>query len=532
MSGASEPLRHAAFPLAALGIVRLDDEAVDGDRYRSLCAALSSSNPESVRAYRAHQAVLAVAPGHAAEALRISPGMATDVQGAAIVASARIDNLDALPPDEEPAGSPDLVTHRALLAAYRKWGVRFVSHLEGDFGFALWDPSARRLIAARDVLGVRPLFYAQWDRFLLVGADLGAMLAVDPQLARPNVAFLRDAVYGRYDAWNTETAYQRIRRVPPGHYLLAQGGRVQCVRHAHLAERVTDACATDAEYFEQFASLLTRSIAHRVRGGAALWVSGGLDSSSMAGLAHDTLGAAERAQVRLYSACYDYTPEADEREFLDAVSARCPDFGVVRVTCDDCWGLRAIGADGGYRMHEPDVGINRALFVRLLAAVRADGGRVVLTGHWADQILTDGPYQQPELIWDLAPGKWRRGRTRSYGETRYGYPGASGGPLETARVLPRRGGRRAVPETRVARGRRAPSRLSGPASSGHTGCAVGTAPTGSTVEACNPDNYYGQSPKLTIVKKTNGPDNNAAPGVHLVQGEPVCGPTRLRTSAT
>jgi len=51
--------------------------------------------------------------------------------------------------------------------------------------------------------------------------------------------------------------------------------------------------------------------------------------------------------------------------------------------------------------------------------------------------------------------------------------------------------------------------------------AVVTEPSGSAVTACDPDNYYGQTPKLAIVKKTNGTDNNVAPGVYVVPGSTV-----------
>src|SRR5262249_27413884 len=53
------------------------------------------------------------------------------------------------------------------------------------------------------------------------------------------------------------------------------------------------------------------------------------------------------------------------------------------------------------------------------------------------------------------------------------------------------------------------------------GTVTGTPPVGPNVTASNPDNYFGSAPAITIVKKTNGTDNNAAPGPYVAVGSTV-----------
>src|SRR4051794_588154 len=54
-----------------------------------------------------------------------------------------------------------------VIGGYLRWNVDVAAHLRGDFAFLIWDERASRLVAARDPLGVRPLFYAHdRDRFL------------------------------------------------------------------------------------------------------------------------------------------------------------------------------------------------------------------------------------------------------------------------------------------------------------------------------------------------------------------------------
>ncbi len=55
----------------------------------------------------------------------------------------------------------------------------------------------------------------------------------------------------------------------------------------------------------------------------------------------------------------------------------------------------------------------------------------------------------------------------------------------------------------------------------NNGCAVGAPPSGANVNACDPDRYYGQTPAITLVKTTNGTNNNSAPGVQVATGSTV-----------
>src|SRR5690606_34954919 len=70
----------------------------------------------------------------------------------------------------------DAPTH-LILAAYRAWGDRCVEHLEGDYAFVLWDGARRRVFAARDFHGKRPLFYATFGGRLAIGSTVTTILA-------------------------------------------------------------------------------------------------------------------------------------------------------------------------------------------------------------------------------------------------------------------------------------------------------------------------------------------------------------------
>src|SRR5918999_5275547 len=64
-----------------------------------------------------------------------------------------------------------------IVHAYEQWGDACVEHLRGMFAFAIWDAPKRRLLLARDRLGVKPLYWAMADDRLLLGSEIKAILA-------------------------------------------------------------------------------------------------------------------------------------------------------------------------------------------------------------------------------------------------------------------------------------------------------------------------------------------------------------------
>ncbi|HYI29486.1 MAG TPA: asparagine synthetase B, partial [Bradyrhizobium sp.] len=66
-----------------------------------------------------------------------------------------------------------------LPAGYIAWGDKLFERLEGMFALALWDAAARRLVLARDAIGIKPLFYSQIDGVVRFASEVKGLLA-DP----------------------------------------------------------------------------------------------------------------------------------------------------------------------------------------------------------------------------------------------------------------------------------------------------------------------------------------------------------------
>src|SRR3546814_17245917 len=74
-----------------------------------------------------------------------------------------------------------------IVHLYDRYGDRFVEHLNGQFAIALWDGASRRLVLARDRVGIRPLYWSTADGPLWFASEPHALLAAVHGTAHPSV---------------------------------------------------------------------------------------------------------------------------------------------------------------------------------------------------------------------------------------------------------------------------------------------------------------------------------------------------------
>src|SRR6476659_1163879 len=85
-----------------------------------------------------------------------------------------------------------------IVHAYEEWGDACVEHFRGMFAFAIWDANRRRLLLARDRLGIKPLYWTVANGRLLFGSEIKAILASGLVRAEANEAALPELLSTRY----------------------------------------------------------------------------------------------------------------------------------------------------------------------------------------------------------------------------------------------------------------------------------------------------------------------------------------------
>src|SRR5213594_389294 len=154
------------------------------------------------------------------------------------------------------------------------------------FAFAVWDRTRRRLLLARDRLGIKPLYYARTDRELLFASEIKALLAASPIRAEFNEAVLPEYLATRFVA-GEETFFRGIRKLLPGRTLswsLADGFRER--RYWRLPFVTDDSPAELQERASHLRTRLEAAVRSHLMSDVplGLFLSGGLDSSGLAAL--------------------------------------------------------------------------------------------------------------------------------------------------------------------------------------------------------------------------------------------------------
>lgn len=161
-----------------------------------------------------------------------------------------------------------------VLAAFLEWDTACFSRMRGMFAIALWCESNRRLVLARDRLGIKPLYYYCQGAELYFGSELKAILAHADVPRQLNFEAL-----GSYLAVNyvpgANTLIEGIRKLPPGHLIDWRAGRWQLDQWwslpAHTPRKIS---LEDAK--EELDSLLGQAVREQLVADVPLgiWASG------------------------------------------------------------------------------------------------------------------------------------------------------------------------------------------------------------------------------------------------------------------
>ena len=366
-------------------LLRRDGAPADVAGVRRMLAAMAHRGPDGADAVAAGAAAL----GHAH--FRLTPEEAGERQPLAdrsgrywIACDGRVDNRDELlpalgVPAGERAATSDVA---AILLAFARWGVPGFARVVGPFAAAIWDAAERRLTLARDALGDRPLCYA------LLPGELVAASEEPAVLARPGVrADLDERRVAQFFAMrgldSDATFFAAVKEVLPGHALVVEGERLTTIRYWQAEAREPLRLADEREYAEAFAGRLQAAVAAQLRGTgpAALLLSGGLDSSAIAGAA---AAVAPAPAIKAVSWVFDELTQCDERRWIDPVVRHC-DLEPLQFAGDGEWPFR----DHDTWRHNPaspEDDLFRRLVERARGIARAAGCRVVLSGMFGDHL--------------------------------------------------------------------------------------------------------------------------------------------------
>jgi asparagine synthase (glutamine-hydrolysing) len=177
-----------------------------------------------------------------------------------------------------------------IVHLYEEYGDDLVRELRGMFSFALWDARHRRLLLARDRLGIKPLYYTERAGELVFGSEIKAILRHPAVTSALDLQALSDFVSLRYVP-APRTMFAGIKALPPGHLLTCDRGGTVLRPYWSLSFEGDLVRRSEYEYVHRLSELLRESVRLHLVSDVPFgaFLSGGVDSSTIVALMTEIL---------------------------------------------------------------------------------------------------------------------------------------------------------------------------------------------------------------------------------------------------
>ena len=286
-----------------------------------------------------------------------------------------------------------------IVHAYEQWGDTCVERFRGMFAFAIWDAPRRRLLLARDRLGIKPLYWTRVRESIIFASEIKAILETGLVRAEANEAVMSELLATRYTS-DEQTLFKGIYRLLPGHTLVFEKGATAISQYWDLPDGPPTREPITA-LVPRFRALLEESVRLRLMSDVPLgmFLSGGIDSSAIAALMAPMMDR----PLQTFSVAFSDRAYS-ELEYARAVArAIKADAHEIVIDDKDFFGAlpRLIWHEDEPIAHPSSIPL---YFVSKLAHERV---KVVLTGEGSDELLA-GYGKYPRSIFN-----WRAGHLYS-----------------------------------------------------------------------------------------------------------------------
>jgi asparagine synthase (glutamine-hydrolysing) len=290
-----------------------------------------------------------------------------------------------------------------IAAAYRAWGDALVSRIEGDFAFVGWDAARRRVFAARDFAGSRPLHYAVVGATLVVASTVAGVLAHPAVADDYDVAALAATAAGFFSTPG-QTCYRAVSVLDAGYQLTFDAGASAAqVRRFWEPPPFNDDADPGVDFeeaAEELRRLLYAATAERLAssGVTAVSLSGGWDSPAVYGIGQRVVHDRGQSADALRGVSVSF-PEGDtgrEDHFIRAITAQWRTdttwLDIEQMPMFEGVGAREAGRD------EPFTHPYASFNIGLAEGARRVGARVMLGGLGVDQLFHVEPAYLADLV--------------------------------------------------------------------------------------------------------------------------------------
>lgn len=192
-----------------------------------------------------------------------------------------------------------------LLAAYHVFGTECFSHLRGMFAFALYDNKKKKVLLARDRVGIKPLYYRKLGQTVFFASEIKAIINLDGKPESIYNLKVYEFLANRQLDTDEHTFFEGIYQLPPSHYLwIGLNGRIEASK-AFWDYPKTGNRRLDKNAEKEFVELFDETISMHLRSDVEIgsFLSGGIDSSSVTRFASRNM---RQSHLHTFSAILPY----------------------------------------------------------------------------------------------------------------------------------------------------------------------------------------------------------------------------------
>ena len=346
-----------------------------------------------------------------------------------VVFDGRIDNRGELIAElGDIRQSPQSISDAQLVVyGIERWGNKLPEKLLGPFTLLVFDRLTQRLLAARDALGDRTLYYYVCKDFAAIASEPAALLfhpEIDAAVDETQLALL----YAIRPLQAGQTLFTAVKELLPAQILTVDLDNVDLRIYWELQPSERLVLKDDQAYAEQFLACLQEAVACRLRtnGKHGAMLSGGLDSTTVAAVAAQQL-ANQGQRLKSFSWIFDELHECDERAYIQAVVDQS-DMDATYVVGDDAWPFNYMESLP-ISLNAPLGNMYQVLKNRIYAQASEQGIRTLLVGinadqfylpsqDWLSDLVKDGKYSQASRAAITELQRYRSGFAKSPGVRR------------------------------------------------------------------------------------------------------------------
>jgi asparagine synthase (glutamine-hydrolysing) len=284
-----------------------------------------------------------------------------------------------------------------VLRAYQCFGAEAPLRIIGDFAVVVWDGARRELFCARDPIGIRPFYYFCNGRTFIAATELQQIFADPTVPSDPDEGTIGEYLSGTLTR-REDTLYRHVKRLPAAHSMTVGAGSPTVRAYFDLDPHRRLRYRDDREYADHFREIFAEAVRCRMRaiGGVGAHLSGGLDSTSVVGMAHHLRreGKVADAPFETFSLLFDH-PDLDERAYIFetvkqlGLTANYPAPMPVDL---------AMCAEAVRRYRDFTEYPNGGMWNGVWPAARDKGLRVLLSGTGSDEWMSGSAYVYADLL--------------------------------------------------------------------------------------------------------------------------------------